>query len=121
MYCMLRNDRTGKAPVPSVYIVPVCMSARAAKQNMSCAEHTSSVGSRRSTSERACRIAGCCVRVDWTPWRCRRMWPLSVAVDGGRWCKISWEVRPGMVASSELRARALRSDGVVGEHSAWWM
>jgi hypothetical protein len=49
------------------------------------------------------------------------MWPLSVAVDGGRWCKISWEVRPGMVASSELRARALRSDGVVGEHSAWWM
>jgi hypothetical protein len=59
------------------------------------------------------------VGVDWTPWQCHGMWPLSVAVDGGRWCKISWEVRPGMVASSELRARALRSDGVVGEHSAW--
>ena len=49
------------------------------------------------------------------------MWPLSVAVDGGRWCKISWGVRPGIVFSSELRARARRSDGVVGEHSAWWM
>jgi hypothetical protein len=49
------------------------------------------------------------------------MRPLSVAVDGGRWCKISWGVRLGMVASSELRARALRSDGVVGEHIAWWM
>jgi len=26
-----------------------------------------------------------------------------------------------MVASSELRVRACRRDGVRGEHSAWWM
>ena len=34
---------------------------------------------------------------------------------------IWWGVRPGMVVSSELRARACRRDGVGGEHSAWWM
>jgi hypothetical protein len=32
-----------------------------------------------------------------------------------------WGVRPGIVVSSELCARAHRSDGVGGEHSAWWM
>jgi hypothetical protein len=32
-----------------------------------------------------------------------------------------WGVRPGMVVSSELHVRARRSDGVGGEHSAWWM
>ena len=41
---MLRNDSMGKAPVPLVYIDLVCMSARAAKQNMLCAEHNSLVG-----------------------------------------------------------------------------
>ena len=34
---------------------------------------------------------------------------------------IRWGVRPGMVVSSELCARARRRDGVGGEHSAWWM
>ncbi len=34
----------GKASVPLVYIVPVCMLARAAKQNMSCTKHNSLVG-----------------------------------------------------------------------------
>ena len=49
------------------------------------------------------------------------MWPLSVAIDGGRWCTIRWGVRPGMVASLELHARARRRVGVGGEHSTWWM
>ena len=35
MYCLLLNERTGKAPVMSVYIVPVIASARAAKQKTS--------------------------------------------------------------------------------------
>ncbi len=34
-YCMLWKDCTGKAQVPSVYIVPVCKSANAAMRNMS--------------------------------------------------------------------------------------
>ena len=34
---------------------------------------------------------------------------------------IRWGVRPGMVVSLELRARACRRDGVGGEHSDWWM
>ncbi len=101
-----------------VYIVPVCNLANAMKQNMSWVEHSSSVGWRRSTSERAWRMASCYLHVDWTPWQCRCMWPLSVAVNGSRWCRIRCGVRPGIVMSSELRARAQRSDGVGGEHNA---
>jgi hypothetical protein len=47
------------------------------------------------------------------------MWPLLVAVNGGRWCMIRWGVRPGIVTSLELGARAQRSVGVGGEHNAW--
>jgi hypothetical protein len=47
------------------------------------------------------------------------MWPLSVAVNGGRWCNIKCGARPGIVVSLELWARARRSDGVGGEHKAW--
>jgi hypothetical protein len=36
------------------------------------------------------------------------MWPLLAAVDGDRWCMIRWGVRPGIVVSLELRARAWR-------------
>ncbi len=75
-------------PVLLVYIVPVCKLANAVKQNMLWAEHSSSMGWRQSTLGQAWRIAGCFVRVVWTPWRCHHMWPLSVAVDGGRWCMI---------------------------------
>jgi hypothetical protein len=39
----------GKASVPLVYIVLVCRSANAAKQNMSWAEHSSLVGWRQLT------------------------------------------------------------------------
>jgi hypothetical protein len=30
-------------------------------------------------SERAWKIAGCCVSIVWTPWQCRCIWPLLVA------------------------------------------
>jgi hypothetical protein len=49
------------------------------------------------------------------------MWPLLVAVDGGRWCMIRWGVRPGIVVCLELSVRAQRSVGVGGEHNAWWI
>jgi hypothetical protein len=49
------------------------------------------------------------------------MLPLSVAVDGVRWYTIRWGVRPGIVVSLELCARAQRSVGVGGEHNAWWI
>jgi hypothetical protein len=67
--------------VRSVYIVPVCRLARAAKQNILGAEQIFSVGMMRLTLFQACRNAGCLECVDWMPCRCRRMWPLSVAVD----------------------------------------
>jgi hypothetical protein len=34
MYCILLNERTGNAPVMSVYIVPVMVLTSAAKQNI---------------------------------------------------------------------------------------
>jgi hypothetical protein len=49
------------------------------------------------------------------------MWPLLVAVEGGRWCMIRWGVRPGIVMSLELCVRARRSVGLGGEHNAWWI
>jgi hypothetical protein len=121
IYCMLRKDRTGKAPVLLVYILPVCKLANAAKQNMPCAEYSSSMGWRQSTLAETWRIAGCFVQVVWTPWQCRCMWPLLVAVDGGRWCMIRWGVRHGIAVSLELCVRAWRSDGFGGEHNAWWI
>ncbi len=45
LYIFLK-ERTGNAPVRSVYIVPMCRSARAAKQNISWAMQISSVGMR---------------------------------------------------------------------------
>ncbi len=47
------------------------------------------------------------------------MWPLSVAVDGGRCWRTRWGVRPEIVVSLELCARARRSVGVGSEHNAW--
>jgi hypothetical protein len=72
-------------------------------------------------SEHAWRIAGCCIHVVQTPLQCHRMWPLLVAVNGGRWCMISWGVRPRIVVSLELCTRAQRSVGVGGDHNAWWI
>jgi hypothetical protein len=48
------------------------------------------------------------------------MWPLLVAVDGGRWCMMRCGVRPGNVLSLVLRMRARRRDVVSSEQSAWW-
>ncbi len=36
MYCILLKEQAGKAPVMSVYMVPVMASASVAKQNISC-------------------------------------------------------------------------------------
>ncbi len=46
MYCIFLKERTGNAPVRSLYIVPVCRLARVAKQNISWAAQISSVGMR---------------------------------------------------------------------------
>jgi hypothetical protein len=120
-YCMLQKDCTGNALVLLVYILLVCKLANAAKQNMLWAEHSSSMGWRQSTLVQAWRMAGCFVRVVWIPWQCHPMWPLSGAVDGGRWCMIRWVVRPRIVVSSELCARAWRSVGIGGKQNTWWI
>jgi hypothetical protein len=60
---MLRKDCMGKALVLLVYIILVCKSANAMKQNMLWLEQSSLVGWRQSTSAQAWRIAGCFVRV----------------------------------------------------------
>jgi hypothetical protein len=52
---------------------------------------------------------------------CRRMCPLSVAVERGRWFLISAGVSPGMMVSSSLRSSALRGVTDGGEHMNWWM
>ncbi len=44
MYCIFLKDLTGKAPVMSVYMVPVVALARAAKQNISWNEQASWAG-----------------------------------------------------------------------------
>jgi hypothetical protein len=49
------------------------------------------------------------------------MWPLSVAVEYGRWVLIRCTVRPGMVASSLLRLSACMSEVAGGEHRTWCM
>jgi hypothetical protein len=49
------------------------------------------------------------------------MRPLSVAVNGSRWCRRRWGVRPGIAVSLELGARGWRSDGVGGEHNTLCM
>jgi hypothetical protein len=69
--------------------------------------------------EHAWRLAGCYVCIVWTPWQCCCMWPLSVAVEGGRCWRIRWGVRPGLVVSLELHGSAQRSVGVGGKHNTW--
>ena len=64
MYCLPLNERTGKAPVMSVYIVPVIALARAAKQKISCTAHSSCCGNMRSTLVRAATMVLCALRVD---------------------------------------------------------
>jgi hypothetical protein len=48
------------------------------------------------------------------------MWPLSVAVERGRWEQINAGVSTRMVCSSVLLSRAIsRRVAVGGEHSSW--
>ncbi len=106
MYCIFLNDRTGKAPVRSVYMVPVLASASTAKQNISCMLHTSCWGIIRSTSARTATLTCWTLRMeavlDWY----LHMWPLLVAVEQGRLLLMNAGVRPGMVESSVLMASA---------------
>ena len=68
----------------SVYIVPVMLLASAAKQKTSCMAQISCCGNMWSTSERAAIISFCLFRVEAVLDLCRRMCPLSVAVDRGK-------------------------------------
>ncbi len=116
---MVLNDPTGKAPVRSVYMVPVVASVRAAKQNISWAAQASWAGNIRSTSAWARIMSACLLRVDAVLKRWQCMWPLSVAVDQGRWVQINAGISPGMVCSSVLLSRASRRVAAGGEHSSW--
>ncbi len=99
----------------------VCKFASAAKQNTSWAEQSSSVGCRWSTLLQTFWIAGWLVHVDWTPWQCPHIWPLLVAVQGGRWVEMRHVLSSRIDLNSELQARVWSRDGAGGEHSAWWM
>ncbi len=48
------------------------------------------------------------------------MWPLLVAVEGGRWCMMRCGVRSENVLSLVLHAKSRMREGVAGEQSAWW-
>ncbi len=61
---MFLNDLTGKAPVRSMYMVPVVASARAAKQNISWATQALWAGIIRLTLARARMTSACLLRVD---------------------------------------------------------
>ncbi len=109
MYCIFLKDLTGKAPVRSVYMVPVMALARAAKQNISWTAQASWAGNIQSTLVWARIMSACLLHVDAVLERWRRIWPLSVAVDLGRWEHINNNVRPGMVFSLVLLSRASSS------------
>ncbi len=116
---MFLNDRTGKAPVRSVYMVPVMASARAAKQNISWATQALWAGNIQLTLAHARILSACLLYVDAVLERWQRMWPLLVAVDQGRCEQINAGVSPRMVCSSVLLLRASRRVAAGGEHSSW--
>ncbi len=64
------------------------------------------MGDMWSTSLRAAMMSDWALRMEAVFEQCRRMWPLSVAVEHGRWERIRCGVRPGMVFSSVLLLRA---------------
>jgi hypothetical protein len=116
---MFLNDLTGKAPVRSVYMVPVVESVRVAKQNISWAAQALWVGNIQSTLTRAKITSACLLRIDSVLERWQRMWPLLVAVDQGRWAQMNAGISPGMVCSLVLLSRARRRVAAGGEHSSW--
>ncbi len=115
MYCIFLTDLTGKAPVRSVYMVPVVEWARAAKQNISWTAQALRAGNIRSTLARSRIMSACLLHVDAVLEHWRRIWPLSLAVDLGRWEQINNNVRPGMVLSLVLLLRASSSVAAGGE------
>ena len=48
------------------------------------------------------------------------MWPLSVAVESGRWLRTRRDEKPGIVASSLLFSSARSNVMAGGEQRAWW-
>ncbi len=115
MYCIFLKDLTGKAPVRSVYMVPVMALARVAKQNISGTAQALWAGNIQSTLAWARIRPACLLRVDAVLEHWRRIWPLSVAVDLGRWEQINHNVRPGMVCSLVLLSRASSSVAAGGK------
>ncbi len=115
MYCIYLKDLAGKVPVRSVYMVPVVASARAENQNISWTAQASWAGNIQSTLAQARIMSACLLHVDALLECWRRMWPLLVAVDLGRWKQINNDVRPGMVCSSILLSRASSSMAAGGE------
>ena len=101
-------------------MVPVLVSARAAKQNISWVWHISSLGFMSSTCALASRISAMLLLVDWIPWRMRCICPLSVAVEGGRCFLMSSWVRPGKDDSWPL-LMAFSNVDLGGEHRLWCM
>ena len=119
-YCIDLVEQTWKAPGRLVYMVPVERSARAGKQKMLWAAHISLVGCRLSTWRRTSRMAGWRERVDPVPCRWRRMWPLLVAVESGRWLQTRRNEKLGIVANSLLRSSAHSNVAAGGNQRAWW-
>ncbi len=65
MYCIFLKDPMGKAPVRLVYIVPVLVSTRAAKQNISCTDQTSWIRDMWSTLAWAVMMLDYVLRVNF--------------------------------------------------------
>ena len=107
---------TGNRPQRSVYIVLIVMSPRTVKQYMqsSSAVHNCCGGFRSSTACRASRMSYRLCLVDCTPLRWRIMWPLSVAVYGGRCLLINWQVKPGKELHCLLEIAQRNDDFCVG-------
>ena len=56
-------------------------------------------------------MVGCLGRVDWTPAEVFFLWPLAVAVDGGRYLRTASAVRPGHDKKCLLLMALIHVDG----------
>ena len=113
-------DLTGNWPGKSVYIIPLIVSARAAKQNspVSWAAHTSSGGLMSWRSLRLPAMSCACDRVDRRPLLFLDIWPFHVAVDGGRFLR-SVSVSPVNPSNCPFLI-ALQTVDTGGENNDWW-
>ena len=121
IYCIPLNDVTGNCPQRSVLIVPLIMSPRTAKRYIesSSAVHSCCGKCISLTAYRALKMSCSWSLVHCTSLLCQIMWPLSVAVDGGRCFLMRSWVRPGSVLNCRL-AIPRRSAICVGEYTLWW-